>query len=257
MDGGCISADEIRHAEELLTINNRAMCDVCGSIIARMILANDDIHKINLARNRFTNRTAALICETILDHGFITELDLSCNNVDLQEPDLNKRIFDSCGKAKKLTKLRLDRNGINNDGMWSIVSFIGSDPPLEMLSIQGNNFYEKKCFEILVNNLKLNRTLIWLDLRYNPAFLNQLVMTGDGYPMLAFQLNRSNKDLVCPPFHDVDMENKILAQDQEYMHKFRERMLKKIRIMMDSSGEMDQASNLWLGRAQNYVEPGD
>ena len=53
------------------------------------------------------------------------------------------------------------------------------------------------------------------------------------------------------------MENKILAQDQEYMHKFRERMLKKIRIMMDSSGEMDQASNLWLGRAQNYVEPGD
>ena len=55
----------------------------------------------------------------------------------------------------------------------------------------------------------------------------------------------------------VDMENKILAQDQEYMHKFRERMLKKIRIMMDSSGEMDQASNLWLGRAQNYVEPGD
>ena len=141
--------------------------------------------------------------------------------------------------------------------MWSIVSFIGSDPPLEMLSIQGNNFYEKKCFEILVNNLKLNRTLIWLDLRYNPAFLNQLVMTGDGYPMLAFQLNRSNKDLVCPPFHDVDMENKILAQDQEYMHKFRERMLKKIRIMMDSSGEMDQASNLWLGRAQNYVEPGD
>ena len=33
-------------------------------------------------------------------NGFITELDLSCNNVDLQEPDLNKRIFDSCGKAK-------------------------------------------------------------------------------------------------------------------------------------------------------------
>ena len=39
--------------------------------------------------------------------------------------------------------------------------------------------------------------------------------------MLAFQLNRSNKDLVCPPFHDVDMENKELAQDQEYMQKFR------------------------------------
>ena len=148
----------------------------------------------------------------------------------------------------------MDRNGINNDGMWSIVSFIGSDPPLEMLSIQGNNFYEKKCFEILVNNLKLNRTLIWLDLRYNPGFLNQLVMTGDGYSMLAFQLNRSNKDLVCPPFHDVDMENKELAQDQEYMHKFRERMLEKIRTRIKSPGEMDQASNLWCGRVDNYLD---
>ena len=92
-------------------------------------------------------------------------------NIDLSVPALNKRIFDSCGKSKKLTKLRLDRNGINNDGMWSIVSFIGSDPPLEMLSIQGNNFFEKKCFDILVNNLKLNRTLIWLDLRYLLLFM--------------------------------------------------------------------------------------
>ena len=63
--------------------------------------------------------------------------------------------------------------------------------------------------------------------------LNQLVMTGDGYSMLAFQLNRSNKDLVCSPFHDVDMENKELAQDQEYMHKFRERMLEKIRTRIN------------------------
>ena len=49
--GGCISADEIKYAEELLMINNRAMCDVCGSIVARMILANDNIHKINLINN--------------------------------------------------------------------------------------------------------------------------------------------------------------------------------------------------------------
>ena len=252
--GGCISVDEIRHAEEFLSINNRAMCDICGSVIAQMIIPNDNILRVNLSQNRFTNRTAALVFEAVLDHGSICELDLSCNNVDLGVPAFNKRIFDSCNKAKKLTKLRLDRNGINNDGMWSIVSFIGSDPPLEMLSIQGNNFYEKKCFEILVNNLKLNRTLIWLDLRYNPGFLNQLVMTGDGYSMLAFQLNRSNKDLVCPPFHDVDMENKELAQDQEYMHKFRERMLEKIRTRIKSPGEMDQASNLWCGRVDNYLD---
>ena len=69
-----------------------------------------------------------------------------------------------------------------------------------------------------------------------------------------------------PPFHDVDMEIPELAtpDEQKYQHKFRERMLKKIREMLKRPGEMDQTSNLWMGRyrpgileekaKQNYEE---
>lgn len=75
-------------------------------------------------------------------------------------------------------------------------------------------------------------------------------MTGDGYEMIAYQLNRISPDLICPPFHDVDLEipEYATSDEQKYLHKFRKRMLMRMKHLLNTPGEIDQASNLWLGR---------
>ena len=41
----------------------------------------------------------------------------------------------------------------------------------------------------------------------------------------------------------------LAAPDEQiYLHKFRERMLKTIRERINQPGEMDQASSIWMGR---------
>jgi Ran GTPase-activating protein (RanGAP) involved in mRNA processing and transport len=248
--GGCITPRAIIDAEDTLQLNDLALGDMCGAVVAQMFLHNDKITHLNLARNRFSLETGSRIAEAILDHGTINGLDLSCNNINLKDPILNGKFFSTITKCKNLRSLKLDRNGIGHDGFWSIVSFLGGNPPLESLSIQGNDFGVKRAFDILLNNLKLNKTLMWLDLRYNPYLLNELVMTGDGYGMIAHQINRVCSDLIVPPFHDIDMEIPELAapDEQIYLHKFRERMLKTIRERINQPGEMDQASSIWMGR---------
>ena len=84
--GGCITPENIIQSNGVLKINNLALGDICGAVIARMLLHNVTLSHIDLSCNRLGLASAVILAEVIADHADITHLDLSCNNIDSSSP---------------------------------------------------------------------------------------------------------------------------------------------------------------------------
>jgi hypothetical protein len=160
------------------------------------LIKNNTITHIDVSHNKITNHGARLLSKLLGDNSVITTLDLSDNAIQteggrylargLRENDslltLNLRLnrltddgcrllFEGLQDNLSLTDLNVSSNGAGNQSAQALFSII-RDPEhrLASLDISGNDF-QAEHFELLRLSMSHNKTLLGLDLRHNPGYL--------------------------------------------------------------------------------------
>ena len=114
--------------------------------------------------------------------------------------------------------LVLNSNDMKDDALWGVASFLASNPSITALSLRDQDFKRRQTMQNLFQNLKFNNKLTTLDLRYNPAVLNEYIFTAESYHLVSQELEENNPGLKVLPFHE-DPKEVTTAQRRRIPHR--------------------------------------
>ena len=103
-------------------------------------------------------------------------------------------------KLESLRTLVLDSNEMRDDALWVLCTFVASNSPLKNLSLRDQDFTRRKALQNLFVNLRFNTNLVTLDVRHNPAVLNEYIFSAESFDQVASELREKNAGLAVYPF---------------------------------------------------------
>ena len=179
-------ASFIRTAGTIKSLNI-SYCDLPedGLLAILSVLSNaENLHYLNMASNKLTEKGAILLCEMLKTNQMITTLILTdCGFTG----NLLGDIIEQC---KSLQYLDISHNEISDKVADSIASVFTSRPSLEYLNISGCNFYEDG-YQVVLNAVTRGMSLSWSKADDNANTIVAAVVNN--YNLLVFNL--SNKSI--------------------------------------------------------------
>lgn len=115
----------------------------------------------------FKRTKAEVVASIIRNKKDWLEINISANNLSLNETEIIIKTIVS--EAKKIRNLNLSHNVLGEQGAKALAEYLQSQNgimPLKHLNLT-RTFHSKKCFRILINALKNNKTLRELDIDNN------------------------------------------------------------------------------------------
>lgn len=176
---------------------------------AQILRQNDTCSRVSLRGNHVDTEAAAQFVAGLAQKGgmkALQHLDLSSNLIRLNNLVFAGKFFRSLAKLKTLRSLKVDSNEQKDDALWGWASYLAVNPPLRALSIRDQDYTRRKALSNLLQNLRFNNRLVVLDLRYNPAVINEYVFQAESLNMVAKELEVTNPGLRCLPFHEDPAE---------------------------------------------------
>ena len=235
---------------------------VCASELLRH---NREVASISLRGNHLDTEAAALFATGLAaKEGMecLETLDLSYNLIRLNDLQWAARFFRAVASMPTLRHLRLDSNEMKDDALWGVASYVAVNPPLRSLSLRDQDFTRRKALGNLIQNLRFNNKLVSLDLRYNPAVLNEYIFSAESLGEVAHELEQTNPGLRVLPFHEDPAEvvraprrrlpgrpdlyptlktfthDDMHRQRQDRVSRFEERMANKGQLHVRTAGEV-------------------
>jgi Leucine Rich repeat len=221
---------------------NRIDGDLVASAFADMLLVNQSLTSLNMSSNWFTPMGITAIAVALHTNCTLLHIDLSLNNVlyvsgnDNFETKRGDAIASMLKVNTTLIKLSLHHTSLSKSNIESISLALHQNKSLQYLDIGHNYIIDDEIFGIIVNMLKINKTLKNLDVSGNDitsagfkelacAFQHNIQLTHlnllynniqiDGSTFLLSALNDWNDNLIKLNYNErFDNKNDIDIQRQ-------------------------------------------
>ena len=218
----------------------------------------------------------SIIIQSIFNHKKITNLILINNNIEnnYNSEILSKFLLNQNSKIKinnwektlhsnfylsnipkkynfGFSELNLSHNKLSNVFIEYILIILENDFYLRKLNLS-YNLIEKNGCKSLINLLKINRTLINVDLRYNPGYdkiLNMKLVIRLGNNLKYFRNLYFNKEIERKDYENVlknYADSKLFSEDNEYNVMMEE-------IYENNNNEIDN-ENYYYNNEENNIE---
>ncbi len=229
---------------------------------AQILRENDSCSRVSLRGNHLDTEAAAQFVAGLAQKGGMKQLqhlDLSYNLIRLNNLVHAGKFFRALAKLKTLRSLKVDSNEQKDDALWGWASYLAVNPPLRALSIRDQDYTRRKALSNLLQNLRFNNRLVVLDLRYNPAVINEYVFQAESLNMVAKELEVTNPGLRCLPFHEdpaevvraprrrlpgrPDLYPTLKVFTHDMMHRQRRARVSRFKMLMESKGTLHVRSN--------------
>ena len=233
---GFLDINHIKYATDV-NMNGQGIGLLSIATATQLLKANKNVVRIAVRGNHLSTEAAALFtqgmgsCKAPATSGMalsLRQLDFSYNLITLKNLKFSGSFFRGLYKLNTLHTLVLDSNDMKDDALWGVASFLASNPSIRTLSLRDQDFKRRATMENLYQNLKFNNKLTVLDLRYNPAVLNEYIFTAESYGLVSSELEENNPGLRVLPFHEdsacvaLEQRRRIPHRKDLYPKVFRE-----------------------------------